>query len=146
MALLYRPFPFHRENAFSTSGPGKTNEYLGSKLGRRDNVGTIYKVTKFGADQLRNGASTWCWNITVWWLYSPTFCLFFSFPRPAHRSQFWSDLHQSSPNLVGILIEKPSVTSKNLRNLNSRRRPPPSWISKNSCHFITYWSIIIKFK
>jgi len=36
----------------------KTNEYFGTKLGRRDYVGKIYKLTKFGADQLRNGAST----------------------------------------------------------------------------------------
>jgi len=40
---------------FSTSQPGKTNEYVGTKLGRRDKVGKIYKLTKFGADRLRNG-------------------------------------------------------------------------------------------
>jgi len=56
---------------FSTSRPGKTNEYYGNKLGRRDNVDKIYKLTKFGADRLRNGASTWWWNITVLWLSSP---------------------------------------------------------------------------
>jgi len=44
---------------FSTSWPGKTNEYFGTKLGRRDYVGKIYKLTKFGADRSRNGASTW---------------------------------------------------------------------------------------
>jgi len=27
---------------FSTSRPGKTNEYFGTKLGRRDDVGKIY--------------------------------------------------------------------------------------------------------
>jgi len=30
--------------------------------GRRDNIGKIYKLTKFGADWLRNGASKWWWN------------------------------------------------------------------------------------
>jgi len=58
---------------FSTSWPGKTNEYFGTKLGRRDYVGEIYKLTKFGADRLGNGASTWWWNITVLWHYSPAF-------------------------------------------------------------------------
>jgi len=63
---------------FSTSRPGKTNEYFETKLGRRDYVGKIYKRTKFGADRLWNGASTWWWNITVLWLSSPTFFSFFS--------------------------------------------------------------------
>jgi len=46
---------------FSTFRLGKTNEYFGAKLGRRDYdyVSKIYKLTKFVADQLRNGASTW---------------------------------------------------------------------------------------
>jgi len=64
---------------FSTSRPGKTNEYFGSKLGRRDYVGKIY--TKFGADRLRNGASTWWWNITILWLSSPVIFSVFS-PSP----------------------------------------------------------------
>jgi len=59
MAMLYRPFAFRRENAFFHPRPGKTNEYFGTKLGRRDYVGKIYKLAKFGADRLRNGASTW---------------------------------------------------------------------------------------
>jgi len=37
---------------FLTSRPGKTNEYFGTKLGKRDYVGKIYKLTKFGADRL----------------------------------------------------------------------------------------------
>jgi len=37
---------------FSTSRPGKTNEYFVTKLGRRDYVGKIYKLTKFGEDRL----------------------------------------------------------------------------------------------
>jgi len=41
---------------FSPLGPEKTNEYFGTKLGRRDHVGKIYKLTKVGADRLRNGA------------------------------------------------------------------------------------------
>jgi len=44
---------------FFTSQPGKTLEYFETKLSTRDNVGKIYKLTKFCADQLRNGASTW---------------------------------------------------------------------------------------
>jgi len=44
---------------FSTSRPGQTNEYFGTKLDRRDYLGKIYKFIKFGADQLRNAASTW---------------------------------------------------------------------------------------
>jgi len=44
---------------FSTSRPGKTNEYFRTKLGWRDHVGKIYKLIKFGADWLRNGSSTW---------------------------------------------------------------------------------------
>jgi len=44
---------------YSTSRFGKTNEYFGTKLDRRDNVGKIYKLTKLGAHLLRNGASTW---------------------------------------------------------------------------------------
>jgi len=48
---------------FSTSRPGKTNAQFGTKLGRRDYVGQFYKLTKFGADRLRNSASTWWWNI-----------------------------------------------------------------------------------
>jgi len=44
--------------SFSTFRPGKTNEYFGIKLGRRDYVGKIYKLTQFGADRLWNGAST----------------------------------------------------------------------------------------
>jgi len=45
---------------FSTSRPGKTNEYFETKLGRRDYVGKIYKLTKFAADRLRNDSATWC--------------------------------------------------------------------------------------
>jgi len=80
---------------FSTSRPGKNNQCFVTKLGWRDNVGKIYKLTKFGKDRLRNNASTWWWNITVLWLSSSTFfnLYFFPFPRPAHRSQFWSELH-----------------------------------------------------
>jgi len=58
---------------FSISRPGKTNEYFVTKLGRRDYVGEIYKLTKFDAYRLRNGASTCWWNITVLGLSSPTF-------------------------------------------------------------------------
>jgi len=58
MALLYRPFALGKMQ-FSTSQPGKTNEYFVTKLDRRDYVGVIYKLTKFGEDRLRNGFSTW---------------------------------------------------------------------------------------
>jgi len=34
----------------------KTNELFGTKLGRRDYIGMIYKLTEFGADRLQNGA------------------------------------------------------------------------------------------
>jgi len=61
---------------FSTSRPGITNEYFVTKLGRCDCVGKIYKLTKFGEDRLRNGASTWWWNITVLWLSSSAFFYF----------------------------------------------------------------------
>jgi len=44
---------------FSTSRPGKTNEYFVTKPGRRDYIGKIYKLTQFGEDRSRNGASTW---------------------------------------------------------------------------------------
>jgi len=44
---------------FSTSRPEKTNEYFATKLGRRDNVGKTYKLTKVSADRLPNGASMW---------------------------------------------------------------------------------------
>jgi len=44
---------------FSTSRCGKINEYFVTKLGRRDYVGEIYKLIKFGENRLRNGASTW---------------------------------------------------------------------------------------
>jgi len=37
---------------FSTSRPRKTNAYFGTELGRRDDVGEIYKLTKVGADRL----------------------------------------------------------------------------------------------
>jgi len=40
---------------FSTSWSGNTNEYFVTKLGRRNYVGKIYKLTKFGKDWLRNG-------------------------------------------------------------------------------------------
>jgi len=63
----------------STSRRGKTNEYFVTKLGRRDSVGKIYKLTKFGEDRLRNGASTLWWNITVLWLFSSTFFIFIFF-------------------------------------------------------------------
>jgi len=62
---------------FLNSRPGKTNEYFETKLSRRDYVGEIYKLTKYGADRLWNGASTWWWNITVLWLSSPGFVLRF---------------------------------------------------------------------
>jgi len=80
---------------FSTSRLGETNEYFLTKLGRRDYVSEIYKLTEFGEDRFRNGASTWWWNMTVLWLSSSAFFYFyfFPFPRPAHRSQFWSELH-----------------------------------------------------
>jgi len=39
---------------FSSSRPGKANEYFGTKLFRLDYVDKIYKLTKFGADRLRN--------------------------------------------------------------------------------------------
>jgi len=44
---------------FSTSRYGKANDYFGTKLGRRDYVGKIYKPTKYGENRLRNSASTW---------------------------------------------------------------------------------------
>jgi len=59
--------------------PDKTNEYFEIKLGRRDNVGKIYKLTELGSDLLRNSASTWWWNVMVLWLSTPTFFLFFHF-------------------------------------------------------------------
>jgi len=62
---------------FSTSRPGKTDEYFVTKLGRRDNVGKIYKLTNVGEDRLRNGASTWWWNITVCDFLRPPFLFFF---------------------------------------------------------------------
>jgi len=37
---------------FSTFRPGKTNKYFVTKLGKRDYVGKIYKLTKFGKDRL----------------------------------------------------------------------------------------------
>jgi len=60
--MLYRPFAFEGKMHFSTSRPGKTNEYFATELGRRYYVSKIYKL---GADRLWNGASTWWWNITV---------------------------------------------------------------------------------
>jgi len=65
MALLYGPFALYRENAIFTSRPGITNEYYVTKFGRRHDVGKIYKLTEFGEDRLRNGASTWWRNKTV---------------------------------------------------------------------------------
>jgi len=65
---------------FSTSRPRNTNEYFLTKVFRRDDVGKIYKLTKFGEDRLRNGASTWWWNITVLWLSSPPFFRFLGQP------------------------------------------------------------------
>jgi len=59
MALLYIGRLISKgKMRFSTSRPGKTNEYFGTKLGGRDYVDKIQNLTKFGADQLRNGAST----------------------------------------------------------------------------------------
>jgi len=58
MALLGRLLSIGKMR-FSTSRPGKTNEYFVTKRGRRDYVEKIYKLTKFGEDRLRNGASTW---------------------------------------------------------------------------------------
>jgi len=40
-------------------GLEKDNEYFGTELCMRNNLGMIYKLTKFGADRLRNGVSTW---------------------------------------------------------------------------------------
>jgi len=54
--VTYRPLDFYGEYIFFTARPGKTNEYFATKLERRYDVGEIYK---FGADRLRNGASTW---------------------------------------------------------------------------------------
>jgi len=72
MALLYIGRLLSKgKMRFSTSRHEKTNEYFGNKLGRRDNVGEIYKLTKFGADRLRNGASTW------WWMKYNGFVTFF---------------------------------------------------------------------
>jgi len=65
---------------FSTSRPGKTNKYFVTKPGRRDKVSKIYKLTKCVEDRLRNGASTWWWNITALWLSSSTFFRFLGQP------------------------------------------------------------------
>jgi len=77
MALFYRPFDFYRENAIFHLSAWKNQWIFCTKLGRRDYVGKIHKLTKFSEDRLRNGASTWCWNITVLWLSSSTFFYFF---------------------------------------------------------------------
>jgi len=37
----------------------KTYEYFGTKLVKREYLGKIYKLTKYGAEWLQNGASTW---------------------------------------------------------------------------------------
>jgi len=52
----------------------------------------------------------------------------------------WSIIAKFSGN-IATLIRNTSVTSKNLRNHISWWRPPPSWISKNCCHFFTIWPI-----
>jgi len=46
------PFLSIGKMRFSTSRPGKTNTYFVTKLGRRNNVGKIYKLNKFGKDRL----------------------------------------------------------------------------------------------
>jgi len=46
---------------------------------------------------------------------------------------------------IGTSIWIISMTSEMHSFKNSRWQSPPSWISKNCCHFITYWTIIIKF-
>jgi len=44
---------------FSTCRPRKTNKYFVTKLGRRDYVGKLYTLIKYGEDRLQNVASTW---------------------------------------------------------------------------------------
>jgi len=148
---------------FSTSRPGKTNKYFGTKLGRRDFIGKIYKLTKFGEDRLWDSASTWWWNITTL-------------------------KRQDTPIKVTILIDNFQTKNSFLVLVVQREvyftrwRLPPSWVFKNCrhffsiypivtnisgnigtsiwnmsmtsekqgfensrCNFITYWSIIIKF-
>jgi len=75
--LPTRVYLSNRKMLYSTSRSAKTNEYFETKLGRRDYVGKIYKLTKFGVDRWRNGAFMWWWKITGLWLSSPAFFLFF---------------------------------------------------------------------
>jgi len=112
---------------FSTSRPGKTNEYFGTKLFRRDDVGKIYKLTKFGADRLPNGASTWWWNITVLRLSSPGFFLFFRFLGQPKGRNFRPNCTLNSSKVVLRLIHVPFkglVPSNSLwRGLQSTKPP-----------------------
>jgi len=59
------------------------NEYFGTKLGRRDYVGKIYKLKWRRNSVVKyNGFMTFFSHLFI-----------FPFPRPAHSLQFWSNLH-----------------------------------------------------
>jgi len=53
---------------------------------------------------------------------------------------------RSSPKLVEALALRFGTMTSELHSLkNSRWWSPPSWISKNCCHYSTHWAIIITF-
>jgi len=123
---------------FSTSRPGKTNEYFITILVRRNYVGKINKLTTFGGDQLRNGASTWWWNITVLWLSSPTFFIFFRFVGQPTGRNFGPNFTLIGSKVVFWLIHVPFgglVTSNILRG-GLRSEKPPNFDPQNSANFL----------
>jgi len=64
---------FLKENAFFDFFAWKNQWIFWNQTWQADYICQIYKLTKFGADRLRNGDSTWLWNIMVLWLSSPAF-------------------------------------------------------------------------
>jgi len=94
---------FLKGKCFSPSRPGKTNKYFGTKLGKRDYLGKIYKLTKSkcGADRIR--------IMTILWLSSLIF-VFFQFPIPARgkirtgRDSCTACMHVEQTKVIPTLI------------------------------------------
>jgi len=106
MALLYRPYAFYRENAmFHLSAWKKTNTYFVTKLGRRDYVGKIYKLTKFGKDRF----AKWRLHVVVKYNGFVTFFsrLFFRFLDQPTGRNFGPNCTLNGSKVVLRLIHVP---------------------------------------
>jgi len=122
---------FNRKNAILHLSAWKNQWIFCNQTWQAWFVGKIYKLTKFGEDRLRNGASIWWWNITVLWLSSSTFFRFLG--QPTGRN-FGPNCTLNGSKVAFRLIHVPfeGLVPSNLLWGGQRSEKPPNFDTRDS--------------